>query len=131
MSSSLPSAHVRVQGQVSPSPAEVPRALGAQPRSASTAKAKDSSGRAAKPPLEVMPILVWSPPTQSAEPPPSIAEDLGRKRPEADRDEDPFSPMLSLLLARSHPSSGILISRGRVSCLLRRLWLYPSRGSPL
>ena len=62
MSSSSPSAHVRVQGQVSPFPAEVPRALGAQPRSASAAKAKDSSGRAAKPPLEVIPISVWSPP---------------------------------------------------------------------
>ena len=35
-----------------------------------------------------MPILVWSPPTQSDEPPPSIAEDLGRKRPEADGDGD-------------------------------------------
>ena len=56
--------------------------------SASAAKAKDSSGRAAKPPLEVMPISVWSPPAQSAEPPPTIAEELGRKRPEADEDED-------------------------------------------
>ena len=59
-----------------------------QPHSASAAKAKDSSGRAAEPPLEVMPISVWSPPTQSAEPLPAIAEDLGRKRPEADGDED-------------------------------------------
>ena len=45
-------------------------------------------GRAAEPPLEVMPITVWSPPAQSVEPPPSIAEDLGRKRPEADGDRD-------------------------------------------
>ena len=45
-------------------------------------------GRAAKPPLEVMPISIWSPPTQSTEPPPFIAEDLGRKRPKADGDED-------------------------------------------
>ena len=35
-----------------------------------------------------MPISVWSPPAQSAEPPPLIAEDLGRKRLEADGDED-------------------------------------------
>ena len=35
-----------------------------------------------------MPISVWSPPTQSAEPSPSIAEDLGRERLEADGDED-------------------------------------------
>ena len=35
-----------------------------------------------------MPITVWSPPTQSGEPPPSIAEELGRKLPEADGDGD-------------------------------------------
>ena len=80
-SSSSPSSHVRAQGQVSPSLAEVPRAPSSQPRSASTAKAKDSSGRAVEPSLEVMPISVWSPPAQSAKPPPVIAEDLGRKRP--------------------------------------------------
>ena len=61
-SSSSPSAHVRVQGQVSPSPTKVQRAPSLQPRSTSAAKAKDSSGRAAEPPLEVMSILVWSPP---------------------------------------------------------------------
>ena len=45
-SSSSPFAHVRVQGQVLPPPAEVPRAPSSQPRSASAAKAKDSPGRA-------------------------------------------------------------------------------------
>ena len=60
----------------------------AQPRFASAAKAKDSSGRPVEPPLEVMPISVWSSLALSAEPPPSIVEDLGRKRPEADEDED-------------------------------------------
>ena len=40
----------------------------------------------------------------------------------------PCFPMRSLLLARSHPSLGILISRGQMPCLLRRLWLYHSRG---
>ena len=43
---------------------------------------------AIEPLLEVMPITVWSPPTQSADPPPSRAEELGRKRPEADGDGD-------------------------------------------
>ena len=71
-----------------PPPTEVSRAPSSQPRSASPAKAKDSSGRAAEPPLEVMPISIWSPPAQSAEPPPSIAKDLGRKHPKADGDED-------------------------------------------
>ena len=87
-SSSSPSAHVRAQGQVLPPPAEVPRAPSSQLSSTFAAKAKDSLGSAAEPPLEVMPISVWSPPAQSAEPPPSIAEDLGRKRLEADGDGD-------------------------------------------
>ena len=87
-SSSSPSAHVRAQGQVSPSPVEVQRVPSSQPRSTSVAKAKDSSGRVAEPPLEVMPISIRSPPAQRVEPPPTIEEDLGRKRPEADGDED-------------------------------------------
>ena len=70
-----------MQGQVLPPPAEVPRAPSSQPRSASTAKAKDSLERDAEPPLEVMPISVLSPPAQRAEPPLSIANYLGRKRP--------------------------------------------------
>ena len=51
-------------------------------------KAKESSGRAVDPSLEVMPITVWSPPAQSTEPPSSRAEELRGKRPEADRDGD-------------------------------------------
>ena len=58
-SSSSPSTHARAQGQVSLPPAEVAKALSSQLRSA--AKAKDSSGRAVEPSLEVMPISVWSP----------------------------------------------------------------------
>ena len=59
---SSPSAHVRAPGQVLPPSSEVPRALGSQPHSGSAAKARDSLGKAAEPPLEVMPITVWSPP---------------------------------------------------------------------
>ena len=87
-SSSSPSTHVRVLGQVLPSLTEVPRAPSSQSHSGSTAKAKDSSGRAAEPPLEVMPIIVWSPPAQRAKPPSSRAEELRGKRPKADRDGD-------------------------------------------
>ena len=47
MSSSSPSTHVRVLGQVLPPPIEVSRAPSSQSRSGSAAKAKDSSGRAA------------------------------------------------------------------------------------
>ena len=61
-SSSSPSTHVRVPGPTLSPLAEVPKALSSQPRSGSTAKEKDSSGMAAKQPLEVMPISVWNPP---------------------------------------------------------------------
>ena len=105
MSSSSPSTHTRAQGQVSLPPAEVPKAPSSQLRSGSAAKAKDSSGKAAEPPLEVMPITVWSPPTQSAEPPPSKAEELGRKRFEADGDRN------SLL-------SNVELAAGAVSSIL-------------
>ena len=101
-----------------PSPVEVPRAPGAQPRSASTIKAKDSSGKDVEPPLEVMPISVWSPPAQSAEPPPSIAKDLGRKRPEADGDED------SLL-------SNVELVVGAISSILRDSNLKRSGAFPV
>ena len=69
-------------------PAEVPKASSSQLRSGSVAKAKDSLGKAAEPPLKVMPITVWSPPAQSAEPSPSKAEELGRKRFKADGEGD-------------------------------------------
>ena len=44
----------------------------------STFGAGDYSGRAAEPPLEVLPILVWSPTSQGAEPPPSMPDDVRR-----------------------------------------------------
>ena len=62
MSTSSPSTHVRVPGQVSLPSAEVPKAPSLQSRSGSAAKARDASGRAVEPPLEVLPITVWSPP---------------------------------------------------------------------
>ena len=111
-SSSSPSAHVQVQGQALPSPAEVPRAPSSQPCSAYAAKAKDSSGRAAEPPLEVMSISVWSPLAQSAKPPPSIPEDLGRERLGADGDEDS-------LLSNAELAAGAILSILRDSDLKR------------
>ena len=53
-----------------------------------------------------MPITVWSPPTQSAEPYPSKEEELGRKRFEDDGDGD------SLL-------SNVELVAGAVSSILR------------
>ena len=111
-SSSTSSSHVQVQGQALPSPTEVSRAPSLQTRFASAAKAKDSSGRAAEPPLEVMPISVWSPPAQSAETPPSIAEDLGKERLEADGDEDS-------LLSNAKLAVGVISSILRDSDLKR------------
>ena len=112
-------------------PVEVPKAPSSQLCSDSTAKAKDSSGKATAPPLEVMPIIVWSPPAQNAEPSPLKAEESGRKRFEAEGDGIPCFPMLSLWMARFHLFSGILILRGRVPYRLRKPWLYPLKGSPL
>ena len=48
VSSSSPSTHVRVPGQVLSPPIEVPKALSSKPRSGSAAKAKDSSGKTAE-----------------------------------------------------------------------------------
>ena len=87
-------------------PAEVPKALSLQLRFGSVIKAKDSLGKAVEPLLEVMPITAWSPPAQSVEPPLSKAEELGRKRFEADGDGD------SLL-------SNVEVAAGAVSSILR------------
>ena len=98
--------------------ADVPKAPSSQPRSGSAAKAKDSSGRAAEPPLEVMPITVWSPFAQSAEPPPWRREELGRKRFEADGDGD------SLLFNAE-------LAAGAVSSILRDSDLKRSGALPV
>ena len=117
-SSSSPSTHVRVQGQALPPPTKVPRALSSQLRSGFAAKAKDSSWGAVGPPLEVMPITVWSPPVQSTEPPPSRAKELGRKRHEADEDGN------SLLF-------NVELAAGAVSSILRDSDLKRSGALPV
>ena len=50
-----------------------------------------------------MPITIWSPPTQSAGPPPLRSEELGRKCPEVDGDGD--SLVLNAELAAGAVSS--------------------------
>ena len=54
----------------------------------STIGVGDFSGRAVEPPLEVLPISVWSPISQGAEPPPPMPNDVGRGRFGAAGDED-------------------------------------------
>ena len=65
-----------------------------------------------------MPITVWSPPTQSVEPPSSSAEELRGKRPEADGDGD------SLL-------SNVELATGAVSSILRESDLKRSGVLPI
>ena len=101
-----------------PPSAEAPKSLSLQPRSGSAAKAKDSSGRAAEPPLEVMPITVWSPPAHSIEPPSSRTEELKRTGSEADGDGD------SLLL-------NVDLATGAVSSILRDSDLKRSDALPI
>ena len=48
----------------------------------------DSSGRAAEPPLEVLPISVWSPTSRGAAPSPTMSDEVGRDRFGAVRSED-------------------------------------------
>ena len=55
-------AKARMRGQALSPLAEVSKAPGPRLRSSCAAIAKDPSGRASEPPLEVMPISVWSPP---------------------------------------------------------------------
>ena len=98
-------------------PIEVPKAPSSQLHSGSVAKAKDSSGKAVAPPLEVMPITVWSPPAQSVEPSPSKAKESGRKRFEADGDRD------SLL-------SNVELAIGTISSILRDSDLKRSSSLP-
>ena len=84
-------------------PAEVPKDLSSQPRSGSAVKVKDSSGRAAEQPLEVMPITIWNPPAQSVKPSSSRAEELKRKGFDTDGDGD--SLLLNVELAVGAVSS--------------------------
>ena len=93
--------------------AEVPKALSLQPRSGSAAKPKDSSGRAAEQPLEVMPITVWS-----VKQPSSREEELKRKGSETDGDDD------SLLLNAK-------LATGAVSSILKDFDLKRSSALPV
>ena len=64
--------------------------VGASPLPLSAVEARDFSRRADEPPLEVLPILVWSPTSQGATPPPTMLDEVmgNRDRSEAAGDED-------------------------------------------
>ena len=117
-----------MQGQALPSRVEVLGVPSSQPRSAFAAKAKDSLRRDAEPPFEVMPISVWSPPAHSTRLPSSILKYLGRECFGVDGDED--SLFSNTDLVASAISSVLKDSdlKRSMPCLLRRLWLYHSKG---
>ena len=64
--------------------------MGPSPSSSSAVGARDSSRRADEPPLEVLPISVWSPTSRGAAPPPTMPNEVtwNRDRSEAVGDED-------------------------------------------
>ena len=94
----------------------------------STVGAGDSSGRAAEPPLEILPISVWSPTSQGAEPPSlqcqmmweGVVLMLWGMRTLC-------FLMWSMPLGLFPPSFMILTSRRWTPCPLRRLWLFRFR----
>ena len=83
--------------------AEVSEVTSPQLRSPRAAVAKSPLGRTAEPPLDILPISVWIPSTQSAELPFGASEGEGRKHLGHDRDED-------LLLANEELVAGALLS---------------------
>ena len=65
--------------------------VGASSSPSSVVRAGDSSGRAAGPPLEVLPLLVWSPTSQGAAPPPTMPDEVGKDRFGRERGLSAFS----------------------------------------
>ena len=80
--------------------------VGASSSPSSTVEAEDSSGMAIKPPLEVLPISVWSPTSRGSAPPPAMPDEVRWDRFGAVGSED------SLL---SHAE----LAAGAVSSILR------------
>ena len=72
--------------------------VGASSSPSSTVGAGDSSGRAAEPPLEVLPISVWSPTSQGVEPPPPMPDEVGSDRFGAEGGEDSFLSHMELTI---------------------------------
>ena len=62
--------------------------IGPQFSSPKVAVARSPPGRTAKPPLDIVPISVWSPSSQTVELPLGESEEEGRKNFDPERDED-------------------------------------------
>ena len=98
--------------------------VGTYPSPSSIVRAGDSLGGANEPPLEVLPISVWSPTSWGTTPPSTVSEEVtgNRDRSEATRDDD------SLL-------SHVELTAGAVSSILRdsnlkRVGTLPDRTGP-
>ena len=89
--------------------------------------AGDPSRRAVEPPLEVLPISVWSPMSQGPEPPPPMSDDVGRGRFGAVGNEDSLLSHVELAVELFPPFFKIPTSKRWAPCLLRTLWLFYSR----
>ena len=100
---------VPARGQAPPSVAEVFKVAGSEV----------SSGRSAELPLAVLPIYVRSPLAQDFKRPPTTPEDEGRGCFGTEGEEDSLFVIWSLPSGLCHPFCVILISRGRMPCLLR------------
>ena len=103
---------VPARGQAPPSVAEVFKVAGPEV----------SSGRSVELPLAVLPISVRSPLAQDFKRPPTTPEDEGRGCFGTEGEEDSLFVIWSLPSRLCHPFCVILISRGRMPCLLRMFW---------
>ena len=97
--------------------------VGASSPPLSVVGARDSSRRADEPPLEVLPISVWSPKSRGVAPPPAMPDEVTWNR---DRFEAARVRTLCFLMRRSLPGMfppfrGTPTSGGWVPCLSRRL----------
>ena len=101
--------------------------VGVSSSPSSAVGAGDSSGRAAEPPLEVLPILVWSPTLQGAKPPPPMSDDVGRGSFGVVGDEVALLSQWNSPLGLFPPSFAIPTSRWWTPYPLRRLWLLRFR----
>ena len=102
--------------------AEVSKVIGPQLRSPLVVVAKSLPGRTAEPPLDILPIFVWTPSEQSAQLPLGGLRARGGSISDMRGMRTRCLQMQSWLLGPCRPSYGILTLRRRILCPLGRLW---------
>ena len=111
---------VPARGQAPPSVAKVSKVAGPE----------ISSERSVELHLAVLPIFVRSPLAQDFKCPPTTPEDEGRGCFGTEGEEDSLIANLELVVGAISSIIRILISGGRMPCLLRMLWTCHSRERP-